>query len=131
MKNASINMIFSRKQKCLNTSFLNKSCLSSMSCWFEKGLQQKAGMAEVAAIHRPTMYFEEWSHTARIRAMSMHFIRTLLAMGAIFFMTACAPNTDTPPQSLIQSSEWRKSAVGNSSRQQANHLHERSFITPR
>ena len=78
-----------------------------MSCWFEKGLQQKAGMAEVAAIHRPTMYFEEWSHTARIRAMSMHFIRALLAMGAIFFMTACAPNTDTPPQSLIQSSEWR------------------------
>ena len=37
----------------------------------------------------------------------MHFIRTLLAIGAIFFMTACAPNTDTPPQSLIQSSEWR------------------------
>jgi signal transduction histidine kinase len=37
----------------------------------------------------------------------MHFIRTLLAMAAIFFMTACAPNTDTPPQSLIQLSEWR------------------------
>ena len=39
--------------------------------------------------------------------MSLHFIRALLAMGALLCMTACAPNADAPPQSLIQSSEWR------------------------